>query len=113
MLFTQKASWVAAEEHCLEIGGHLVAIKSLAEQDAVAQLVALHTQSNYIFIGATDVEQEARWMWSDGERMGYSNWGPGEPNNGGTGEHCAVIATVEYKWDDLGCDGTRTYICER
>ena len=49
------------------------------------------------------------------EPVVYSNWAPGEPNEGGWGgssEDCAVMGTNKM-WNDVPCRYTRAYaICE-
>lgn len=68
------------------------------------------------WIGASDRQEEGvwRWMagpeaeqvfWDNGERVGYSFWNSGEPNNRGGDEHYAHITAdnvgIVGSWNDL------------
>lgn len=54
------------------------------------------------------------WL-SQGDKMRYTNWDKGQPDNGGkaNNEHCVEI-NHNYQWNDSVCDGKLNYfICEQ
>ena len=55
------------------------------------------------WIGLSDHLAEGIWRWSSGEPFSFSNWSPGQPDNGGIGEHYAHFfwAGPPSTWNDL------------
>lgn len=116
--------WSASQTACGALGMQLVQIDDMAEQTFVwnfnGQVDA--------WIGATDVEQEGIWHWSNGGPQFWSGnddtgvavggrfqyWNPGvEPNNAGAAEHCAIVReATSGHWTDLPCDLSYAAICE-
>jgi hypothetical protein len=47
----------------------------------------------------SDAAEEGNWLWMSGEPKIYSNWRPGEPNNGGENEDC-VVTRPDGLWND-------------
>merc|ERR1712002_550761 len=61
------------------------------------------------------------WIWPHkNETVKWFDWAPNEPNNY-YGEYCMGMMEVhdpfyfyrDYYWNDLDCDGTHHYICEK
>lgn len=43
----------------------------------------------------------------------YTDWNPGEPNNSQGQEDCVhTISGTTYKWNDIECSRTFSFICE-
>lgn len=85
-------------------------VKSQAEQQALSNKI-----SNTVWMGLhRDPKDTSRWLWVDGTRATYTNWGTGEPNNEGGNEGCGVIwpASHNWKWNDGVCSSSLPYICE-
>lgn len=98
---TNEMTWHEAKTLCEEVGGHLVTISDDQENSFVHQNTIYET-----WIGFTDEGHESMWTWISGEPTTYQNWMPGEPNNGGTGEHWAHIRWMGYesRWNDSSED---------
>ena len=52
-----------------------------------------------------------------GERLNYTNYKPGEPNNAASefpdGEHCLQKSPIYPGWNDRSCNYSATgYVCE-
>lgn len=110
--------WKEAKAYCESLGGYLATITSQAENDAVyAYLKKMGYESAYF--GFTDEAGEGKWKWVTGETTSYTNWSPGEPNNGYSGENYAMFY-YKYptgKWNDGDFGGStqgncRAFICE-
>jgi Lectin C-type domain len=71
-----------------------------------------------VWLGATDWANEGTFDWPDGESWPngmpppgyYSNWGAGEPNNGGS-KDCIQMG-LTGTWSVVSCDGKAAVICE-
>lgn len=96
-----EGDWEAAEEAAVALGGHLVTINDANEQE---WLVETFGGTTYYWIGYTDKEKEGEWKWISGEDSDYTNWAPGEPNNGwGWEEDYAIMNWWSPgMWNDLG-----------
>ena len=91
-------SWTQAEANAVGIGGHLATLNS-QEEDAFVW----GTLRSYSWIGLTDRATEGQWRWITGERLTYSNWAPGEPNNGlggGNQNYAWYWDVYPGNWDD-------------
>ena len=92
------------------MGSTLATVKSQAEQQALTPKI-----SQTVFIGLyRDPKDTSRWLWVDGTQASYTHWYKGEPNGRSSGENCAEMYPTSYagRWNDMGCSGTRGYICE-
>lgn len=101
--------WIEAREACRELGGQLVSIHSQEEQDFLTK----HASQTGSWTGLRDLDIEGEFVWMDGNPLDYSNWGPGEPNNGGQGEDC-VMMQGSGQWNDAYCRSTLdSWVCDR
>ena len=89
-------SWTEALNYCKEKGGHLVTITSVYEQVFLEN--AFPSTSGWIgFYSDGDA-----WNWVTGEKVEYTNWDPGEPNNSYGDEWYAHIRSDRsMQWNDL------------
>ncbi|XP_045348229.1 C-type lectin domain family 17, member A isoform X1 [Leopardus geoffroyi] len=101
-------SWDEARKFCQENYSHLVIISSFAEQKFVAKA---HGSPRIYWLGLSDRDHEGDWKWLDGSPVTLSFWDPEEPNNIND-EDCASM-NKGGTWNDLSCDKTTYWICER
>ncbi|KAF0886675.1 CL17A protein, partial [Crocuta crocuta] len=112
-------SWDEARKFCQENYSHLVIISSFAEQKFLAKA---HGSPRIYWLGLNDKDREGDWRWLDGSpvtlrqvlrTLGVSAcfWEPEEPNNINN-EDCASM-NKGGTWNDLSCDKTTYWICER
>ncbi|XP_041616718.1 C-type lectin domain family 17, member A isoform X1 [Vulpes lagopus] len=101
-------SWDEARKFCQENYSHLVIISSFAEQNFVAKA---HGSPRVYWLGLNDRDHEGNWKWLDGSPVTLSFWDPEEPNNLHD-EDCASM-NKGGTWNDLSCDKTTYWICER
>ena len=113
------ADWYTSVTYCAALGGHLVTINNAAEDKFV--YTNLYLANPGALLGATDEGHEGTWSWTNGEKMEYTNWSKGEPNNCGdleTNGKCVPENFLSYhtddsdKWDDVSLKGTGHFICE-
>jgi hypothetical protein len=79
------SGWNAAEAQAVAYGGHLVTIRSAAENQWLKNSFAsvwAAPNTNGPWIGFSDAQVEGQWRWSSNEPVSFpSPWGAGEPNN--------------------------------
>ncbi|XP_036902809.1 low affinity immunoglobulin epsilon Fc receptor isoform X2 [Sturnira hondurensis] len=101
--------WIQARYACSDLHGRLVSIHSQEEQDFLAKYV----NKKGSWIGLRDLNIEGEFVWMDGSTLDYSNWRPGEPNNGGEGEDCVMMLGFG-QWNDAFCNThLEGWMCER
>jgi len=105
--FDERKSWVLADLHCTDFGGHLVSVHSPEENKFVADLML---GSNDVWMGGADLIKEGEWKWSDGTPFGYTNWWYNGPNN--DGEEDCVSLMMGKTWNDQPCDRKNKFICK-
>ena len=67
---------------------------------------------NDMWIGANDMHREGTMVWVSDKTYvskGFSNWPPGEPNNGGQ----LWLSYGYYKWNDGDCSRKFGFICKK
>ncbi|KAK7889702.1 hypothetical protein WMY93_025262 [Mugilogobius chulae] len=86
MYVTNRATWSGAQAYCMTLGGSLASVHNFLEEDFVS-----HMTDERAWIGLSDAQNEGKWLWINSEPLTYTKWCPGEPNNYGGRQHCAVI----------------------
>ncbi|HKS38960.1 MAG TPA: FG-GAP-like repeat-containing protein, partial [Verrucomicrobiae bacterium] len=105
-LITDTAvNWSAAEAQAQSLGGHLVTINSSPENAFIRDT---YSPFGTLWTGFTDQAVEGTFAWISGESVTFTNWNPGEPNNGGGGgnEDFTSFLTSGF-WNDA--DGGNNY----
>jgi hypothetical protein len=96
-----NGAWINAENNAISLGGHLVTINDVNEE---AWLRTTFGNTTRFWIGFNDSAVEGTWVWSSGEAVTYTNWGPGEPNDSmppPIGEDYAVLNWLSSgEWND-------------
>jgi hypothetical protein len=111
MFVTDKVSWFAARDYCVQRGYHLVTIEDAVEN------VWVTSKGGGIWIGLNDLMSEARWVWENGSNGTWRNWNAatGEPNGGSAlypeDEDCAYLVS-QGTWYDGPCSVLKSFICE-
>ena len=105
-------TWEQAQAEARSLGGNLVTINAAAEE---AWLKQTFGENEGFWIGLNDIDTENQFEWVSGEPLTYTNWAPGEPNDGGG------VGSQDYgwmnfgstrQWDDNGADATFRGIVE-
>ncbi|XP_065183597.1 secretory phospholipase A2 receptor-like isoform X1 [Sycon ciliatum] len=97
-----------------EDSGDLVTINSNDENKWLTR--TFFTKDDYYWIGLSDEDQEDRWRWGSGQKVLFTNWNSGQPNNNygrDSGENCgAADGKSGGKWFDRPCDYYYKFVCE-
>lgn len=88
-LVEQDLTWAQAEAYCEDHGGYLACITSAEEDEKVKELVR-GSGCTVFWIGAMR-GSDGEFTWIDGEKMAYTDWAAGEPNDDGGNEDVAAI----------------------
>ena len=95
-------SWTDARALCQELGGHLMIITSADEQKFLEQQYP--ETSGWIGMYLDNIT----WRWVTNEKVEYTNWDSGEPNDAGGDECCVHIWSDEdMQWNDLNNEDSR------
>jgi Ca2+-binding RTX toxin-like protein len=123
-------TWSRAREKALAQGGQLASLTTEAENVLVANvLLAAALNGTFqpafaFWLGLSQLpsgpEPAGGWRWESGETFDYTNWLPGEPNNGFGTQNFGTIGrfdtlsfdTRSVGWDDLSENESRGYITE-
>ncbi|XP_056334746.1 mannose-binding protein C isoform X2 [Danio aesculapii] len=98
-------------QYCNGNGGALVLPRSLLENNALMKVLVSSAFTKKAFIRITDREKEGEFVDTDGKKLMFTNWYPGQPDNYKGVQDCGAI-TDTGSWDDLSCDGLQPIICE-
>jgi hypothetical protein len=81
-----QSVWTQAEAEAVTLGGHLVTINSTAENDWVVDTFSTFGGvDRSLWIGLNDQVSEGVFVWISGEAAAYTNWAPGQADNGSPG----------------------------
>lgn len=99
-------TWNQAQAYCQKKGGNLVTVNDQRIADWMTN------RKQRLWIGYTDQNTEGEWKWASGEKTTFVKWNPGEPNNHGNNEDCALNGP-SGNWLDAPCNGRKEWsICE-
>eukprot|EP01083_Nonionella_stella_P080197 220246_1 len=88
-------------------GGELASARSSSENTQIQKLCRSLSRRSNCWIGMRRPFRH----WTNGKRVSYKHWQPGEPNNAGRHESCTEIYR-SGRWNDNRCKRTRPFICE-
>lgn len=77
---TDEISWEEAEKFAKKMGGNLVTINDEKENKWLVETF-VKPDTNFLWIGINDQENEGEFIWVSGEKSDYYNWAKNEPNN--------------------------------
>ncbi len=107
--FGTAMTWSEAAAYCEARGGHLATVTSAEENVFVTSLFSAESA----LIGGNDVAHEGSFVWCTGEEFAYTNWAPGEPNNGNGRNQDYLHVYKNGTWDDIEEDrGKMGFVCE-
>ncbi len=91
-----------AKDRAAAEGAYLVAINDTAEQEWLLGLFGNHLY----WIGLSDAEKEGEWVWQNGERLTYTNWGAKHSFPRSTlspeKKDSAVMTFIDGQWHAVG-----------
>lgn len=97
-----NTNWTTARDFAEGVmGGHLARISDEAENTFVRQTFADATSPGRVWLDLSDAETEGTFVDGDGAEPVYTNWDPGEPNDGGDGEDYVGMYSGNGRWVDL------------
>src|SRR5690242_3358842 len=80
-------NWTTSESQAVSLGGHLVTINDVAENNWVSNtflnLSIPGVGNRDLWLGLNDAAVEGTFVWSSGQPVTYTIWEPGNPDNGG------------------------------
>lgn len=97
-----NSNWTGAENAAITLGGHLATINNGDEQNWVWNRWG---SGHNLWLGLNDAAVEGTFAWSSGELVSFTNWRPGEPNNGNGGENYVYMMGAGLsgasQWNDF------------
>ena len=113
MVGNEALNFVETLNFCNNKIGSMVVISSKETALKVKNTLELYNPDLfYVFTGHTDIEVEGRWVvHGTQQKMAWENWRPGEPNNWGDNEDCAVMLSDHLKLNDYPCTGEPVPVC--
>ncbi|MGD1899739.1 MAG: DUF4347 domain-containing protein, partial [Phormidesmis sp.] len=110
VLISSAKTWLQAQAEAERLGGNLVTINTAQEETWLKQTFG---KDEGFWIGINDIDTEGTFEWASGESVGYTNWAPGEPNNGRSGQDYGWMNfSATRQWDDDSPEVTRLGIIE-
>ncbi|XP_060244306.1 mannose-binding protein C isoform X2 [Meriones unguiculatus] len=102
----KKMSFDRAKALCSQFQGSMATPRNEKENKAI-----LNVARDDAFLGITDMEWEDNFVDLTGNKVDYTNWNGGEPNNVGGAEDCVVLLS-SGKWNDIPCSDSFLVVCE-
>ena len=114
-----EKTFTEAKAFCNSLGQKLFEPKNLQANNEVAELAKTAGITGELWIGIHDISNEGNFIYdsSDATIM-YENWGPGEPNDIGSGEDCTTLRSngsywAPGTWNDQPCWRKFPFVCEK
>ncbi|XP_070531728.1 uncharacterized protein [Ptychodera flava] len=111
--YVDRLPWSMASKFCEDLGGSLAKIQDQETQDYINKRIEIYENEHKFWFGANDLSQERRWVWSDGDDLGYSNWYSNpNVNVNGTQNDCAMLSKEHgNRWIATSCGEEAAFLC--
>lgn len=107
-LFTDQKDYSEASATCKNDSANLVSIHSAQENEFVRSLLG----NRDVFVGFSDSDVEATFVWVDGSSVKYTNWEAGEPDDDHGMGDCVIVIGTTGKWNDTPCIMWYEFMCK-
>ncbi|XP_013923480.1 PREDICTED: mannose-binding protein C-like [Thamnophis sirtalis] len=104
----QSDNFANGKALCSNAGGALAAARNVAENTALAAMAKRN--GKHIYLGISDIQTEGKFVYLNGQAVGYTKWKRTEPNN--LNEEDCVILLPDTQWNDISCDHQTLIVCE-
>ncbi|XP_059155017.1 uncharacterized protein LOC131940420 isoform X2 [Physella acuta] len=109
-IFNTPMSWHNAEKFC----SNFTRKRSLAKVSSLEEMNLLNSQRTFgrsLWLGANDILEEGKWMWTDGTKVDMTSlWDRNEPNDEFGREDCLLI-NYGGGFNDVPCYMSLTFAC--
>ncbi|XP_036411940.1 macrophage mannose receptor 1-like [Colossoma macropomum] len=100
----EKKSWLEAQSYCRATYIDLATVGSMEDMNRLKAAV------DPAYTGAVWIGLKKHWVLSTGENISaYSNWVPGQPNEGNVEAACGVYSS--QGWNDYFCSTKFYFVC--
>ncbi|XP_062610422.1 perlucin-like protein [Saccostrea cucullata] len=111
---TSRVTFKDAMSACYRIGAELLELQNAKEEKWFDLQVRIRGYQDQVWLGASDIQHEGEFVSvSNGERLHYSHWLRGQPNNSGGREHCATYWIPRRGMNDSPCNVKYNYVCKK
>lgn len=114
--YTEPETWEASEHRCVDNGGHLMALDSLATSEAVHRALGSPLGAGRAAWIGLELKTKGKkdWKWATGEALtsATSSWKTNEPNNFDGNEQCGELLIASGQWNDTRCELKQPYLCQ-
>ncbi|XP_061185673.1 perlucin-like protein [Saccostrea echinata] len=106
-----RSDWSDAQATCQTHNAYLIEIGDRTENEWITEKF-LERVGTSVWSGGRDDVTEGVYVWQYSQSvLGFSNWIPGEPNNG-VSANCLEIRK-QGVWSDAFCSDKNPFICEK
>nr|XP_055074218.1 macrophage mannose receptor 1-like [Misgurnus anguillicaudatus] len=109
ILIKKLKTWTDAQTYCKINYMDLATIQTAEDLTYLQKKADESVFNSTAWIGLYNDINSWRWSYQD-ESLNFTKWYPGDPDNAGTGEECAVLRSEGY-WFDRYCTYTREFLC--
>ncbi len=102
--------WPLAQQYCKAAGGHLATFKTSAQREVVLKLCREANEA--VWLGATDVVEEGRWLWVNGESVAAGELSTWIVDNQNAAQHWLCYWKDTANFDDAYGGERLFFLCE-
>ena len=111
-VYPAKMDWKNAKQKCESLGGRL----AIAPDKVTWTFISTLTNS-LVWIGATEERMPGEWIWVDGSKVTFFDWGPDQPNNKTGKDHFMAMRLrqmndLPHGWNAIKNSPVLGFICE-
>lgn len=111
-IIDEKLTFYRAKRRCEEMGGHLVAIETLPEQEFVLSLCRARNQRIGCWIGVTNEDGHEKWVWVTGTTAAQAATWRQDDADLNAHAHAMIYWPATDGFDDANLGTRMGYVCE-